>query len=289
MASVSPSRNGWAAPSYAPRELMASFQEGLPIRLIATERPDLQICRADEALADVMERNTEGFDCFPVVDSSAPAPERIVGLIELAKFSSDEFPNGRVADHMTSLCEANLIGADASILSFLKSADHNPYRLVVSGARIDGLVTLSDLQKLPVRAALFALITDLEMTMAEAIRRECEQSLVWKERLSSDRLAKVNKKISDTITDDSWIDDLLYTEFSDKKIVLVRSDAFNGSKTAFKLAMEKAEQLRNKLAHANEYANSRDAARQTCETVRKIEHWIEWLRNWPLAVTGTEG
>ena len=62
-----------------------------------------------------------------------------------------------------------MIGADASILDFIKEADCRPCRLVVSGTGIIGLVTRSDIQKLPGRAALFALVTGLEISMSEAI------------------------------------------------------------------------------------------------------------------------
>ncbi|MGO4843671.1 hypothetical protein AB4144_66485, partial [Rhizobiaceae sp. 2RAB30] len=68
-----------------------------------------------------------------------------------------------------ALREAHLIGADASILSFVKEADTRPFRLLVSERGIVGLVSLSDLQKLPVRAALFGLVTGLEMAMTDAI------------------------------------------------------------------------------------------------------------------------
>ena len=47
----------------------------------------------------------------------------------------------------------------------------DPCRLVVSGTGIVGLVTLSDLQKLPVRAVLLALLTGLEISMSEAIEQ----------------------------------------------------------------------------------------------------------------------
>jgi hypothetical protein len=64
-------------------------------------------------------------------------------------------PKGRVYEKMRHLSEANLIGADASILAFVRDADRHKCRLVVSGCEISGLVSLSDLQRLPVRAALF--------------------------------------------------------------------------------------------------------------------------------------
>ena len=71
-------------------------------------------------------------------------------------------PLGLVSDVMRPLSEGNLLGADASILTFIRYADHQKCRLIVSGHEISGLVCLSDLQRLPVRAALFGLVTCLK-------------------------------------------------------------------------------------------------------------------------------
>jgi CBS domain-containing protein len=140
------------------------FEEGLPVRLIATPRADFKTCHADESLADVLERNREGFDYFPVTETGGGT--RIVGLVDLTSFHQGEQPDGHVRDKVTRLTEANLIGADAGIITFVKNADQHGCRLVVAGAEISGLVTLSDLQKLPVQAALFGMITHLEIVMA---------------------------------------------------------------------------------------------------------------------------
>ena len=92
---------------------------------------------------------------------------------------------------MNPLSEQLLIGADASILDFMMMADRQRCRLVVLESEISGLVSLSDLQRLPVRAALFALITQSEIKMADAIRRECrdphKEFDTWMDRLSVDR------------------------------------------------------------------------------------------------------
>jgi hypothetical protein len=90
--------------------------------------------------------------------------------------------------------EENLIGADASLLTFIRNADRQMCRLVVSGPEMNGLVSLSDLQQLPVRAALFAMVTHLEITMAQAIRREFNQSEDWMDCLSIERKSNLCKK-----------------------------------------------------------------------------------------------
>jgi len=51
---------------------------------------------------------------------------------------------------MQPLSEDNLIGADAGILAFVKMADRHSCRLVIAGSEITGLVSLSDVQQLPV-------------------------------------------------------------------------------------------------------------------------------------------
>ena len=72
-----------------------------------------------------------------------------------------------IGDDFVPFSEDIVIGADASIIDFVTTADERQTRLVVSGDRVAGLVSLSDLQQLPVRAALFTLITRLEIAMAQ--------------------------------------------------------------------------------------------------------------------------
>lgn len=281
--------NPWVAPFTSAPELMQTLQDDLPVRLIATPRKDFRACHVAEPLADVVKRNRDRFDFFPVTEGPPDGVERIVGLVELAHFTESTVPAVRVEECMQRLSEDNLIGADASILSFIATADRCPCRLVISGARIEGLVSLSDLHKLPVRAALFALITYLEMAMAQAIRVECPKSDKWKKRLSKKRRADLEKAIRAAKERDTWIEDLLFTQFADKVQVIKKSPSFKGSKGAFERTMKKIQVLRDGLAHANEYAYSRTAAAAVCETVRDIEAEIDLLRLWSSAMTPTQG
>jgi hypothetical protein len=45
--------------------------------------------------------------------------------------------------------------------------------------------------------------------------------------------------------------------------------------------MNEAKGLRNSLAHANDYAATREAAAKVCDIVRRIEHRIAHLSEWP--------
>jgi hypothetical protein len=287
---VAPKAKGWSAPPIGSPDGMVRFHDGLPVRLIATPREEFRTCRTDEPLAQVLERNIEGFDYFPVTAHGAGGDERIVGLVNLIPFLKREEPAaGLAGERMQPLSEDNLIGADASILAFVRGADHHGCRLIVSGAKVTGLVSLSDLQKLPVRAALFAIITHAEMTMADAIRREFGSTDGWMERLSDGRKAKIQTEFDQAESDDNVVDRLLFTQFVDKVILLKKSPSFTASKTRFEADMQTAQDLRNKLAHANDYAASRDAAAQVCATVRMIEHWIAQLSAWPASASTAAG
>jgi hypothetical protein len=120
----------WAArASDDAAETLATFQEKLPVRLIATERSALKTCRSDEELSVVVARNEEGFDYFPVVECADGIPERIIGLVKLVPFMEGLAPQGFVRDAMQHLSEENLIGADAGLLTFIRNADRQRCRL----------------------------------------------------------------------------------------------------------------------------------------------------------------
>lgn len=275
-----PPRNGWPSKSVAEPDLMVALQDRLSVALIATPRQALRVCRVDETVANVMARNEEGFDYFPITDTAPHGGERIVGLIELVPYLSGKPRDGTVRDLMLPLSEDNMIGADAGILSFVRTADRHGCRLVISGAEVSGLVCLADLQRLPVRVALFAMITHLEMTMAEAIRREFNGTDGWKGRLSDERKKKLACQQRAARFADNWVDDLLLTQFADKKAIIKKSRSFTASKSRFETEMREAQSLRDNLAHANDFARERDAAAKVCTTVRIVEDWIQWLNEW---------
>jgi hypothetical protein len=265
-----------------PHHALSAFQESLPVHLIATGRADFKTCLSEEALADVVQRNRpDGFDFLPVMVPGSRGSETVAGVLEVAAFSGGAVPGQTVRDHMQSLGEELLIGADASILTFIRDADHHPFRFVVSGREINGLVSVSDLQRLPVRAALFAMVTQLEMTMADVIRRQSSPPDAWMGLLSQGRAERVRENVARAKAEDTLVDRLLYTEFCDKVTIIDKAWPSLGhpspEKRLFQKDMKDIQNLRDNLAHANDYAATRDAARHVCECVRRIDSWIRSL------------
>ncbi|MEH2565138.1 hypothetical protein [Bradyrhizobium sp. AZCC 2289] len=264
-------KNSWAPSNLdGSGEIFETLHSGLKVKLIATPRSDFRTCHANEHVSAVLRRNIDSYDFIPVVSDGAGGSQHIIGLFHAANYTDHEGIGDRIQDHFNSLSEDFIIGADASILDFIKDADAKPCRLVVSGSNIIGLVSLSDLQKLPVRAVLFALITGFEITMMEAIKRTYKSETHWMNSLSLERRQNVEYQKSKSEEADAIVDTLLFTQFADKKTLVKKQLPKTRPKKSFEKALRTIESLRNKIAHANEYANTPTHARSVCKTVREL-------------------
>lgn len=270
--------------------------ENLTVALIATrrdgdeDRPGVRTCRVGDSLAQVRANNINPtFDYLPV---EAPSGD-IVGLFH-AKSYQDATEGGeqtRVDQHMCPLSEADLISADTSIFDFISRVRPKPL-LVVSKGKIDGLVAWSDLQKLPVRAAVFALVTGFELTMYEAIKTTCREGHRWREYLSDSRLQGAEALYKQRGGNESDVELLLCTEFCDKRTILKKCLSFDPevsesgslpmSKRKFESDVSRIEELRNPLAHASNYAMSweevegiRETGRILVELRKRIKHSVD--------------
>jgi len=257
--------------------LLEGFQAGLPVRLIATLRNELMTCDAAESVAAVVERNRNPkFDFLPVTGKEGSGRPPIIGLLEVAPFMAGKSPLGSVRESMHHLSEPYLVGADSSTIDFVRHADELPFRLLVSGDEISGLVCLYDIQKLPARAAIFAMVTSLEMKMSDVIRKEFPEKEQWLPLLSEQRREKVVREMAKAQEAGAFVDALLMTQFGDKATIL-RKISLPASNGKLRDDMERIQKLRDSLAHANEYATTRDQARKVCATVRLVDEWLRML------------
>jgi CBS domain-containing protein len=257
--------NRWASPDISGTgDVFRALHSGLTVNLIATSLDELKTCAPQELVSDVIDRNPEDFDFIPVVDERG----RFIGMFDAAD-QRDRRTLGTIWQCYAPLTEEYLIGADASILDFVLDADQKPCRLVVSGAKIVGLVSLSDLQRLPARAALFALITGFEMTMADSIRKEHPSDCDWQKFLSKNRQLKIQEEKAKSKAGDSYVDSLLFTQFCDKREIL-KQQFSDERRDPLGEALIRIEGLRNNVAHANEYASSPSQAKGACEVVREL-------------------
>lgn len=246
---------------------MDGLEAGLRVRDIATF--DLRSCETSDPEQDVFARSElSGFDYVPVRRGGS-----IVGVLNRGAEPSDR-PAGEV---MQPLDESILVAAEEPLTRFILEMPATPYRLVV-GETIVGIVTRSDVHKLPVRLLAFALVTHLEMTMARAIDLRAPDD-GWLEKLRPPRRERVEEKLA--ARRDEQIDPPLLelTEFCDKRDVLARLGALGGGKQRESAVrdLKHVEGLRNEVAHAANFGPSEQALVEFVRRLQVTRHWIAEL------------
>ena len=156
---------------------------------------------------------------------------------------------------------------------------------VVEGNAIGGIVTRSDLLKLPVRLVLFAFLTHLEATMTSVIRTLCRHDS-WENHLTPARAARLREELEKGTAKNVYADMLSFTQWCDKRDILadVLPEDVRGSKRKFVSDLKNLEKLRDRVMHANEYLTD---AQGLSEMVRCAEGWTVRLR--AVAEGGNDG
>lgn len=276
-----PVRPGWARHPLAINadHVFAALERGSTVELIATVEPDLIYCDAALPLHDALyDPSRKAFDFLPVRRDG-----RIVGLLRRAEMAAarpraaDPGMNFTVADAMQVLDESILISADAGLLTFISQADQQPSRLVIKGTRITGIVTISDLQKLPVRPVLFTLVTHVELLLSEVLRVRFGAGDGWLDALAGDRRSKIDGKWRKLHHSNMAVDRLVAAEFGDKSDALMRSMELPLPKNQARKELYAIEELRNSVTHAGDYALTPATALRTVEAVQLAQIWIERL------------
>ena len=269
----------WAADPLGDGSIPAveAIEGAVSVDLIATFEPQLACCAKTDAIDRLLaDASYAQFDYLPVRSEG-----RIVGLLPLGKFRAAPIdPLGLTAESaMHSLDQSILITSGSSVLRYIEEAEASPCRLVIRDTQIAGIVTISDLQKLAVRPALFVLITHLELLMAAVIREHFRErpDEDWLVKLG-DRRDRVEHNWQKLKADGLEIDLIAATQFADKRQILVKSGLFQCSRTRVEHEFGAIEDLRDGLAHANNYASTRESALKTIGGVRLARQWIVALQ-----------
>ena len=256
---------------------LENLQNNIPVRIISTPRVDLKVCCADDKILTIIENNIEDYDNFPVVENRDSDQTQIIGLLNVKKLTEDEKTTSTVGEKMERLSEKNLIGADASILSYIESAKSAECRLLISGVNISGMVCLSDLQKLPVRSAIFALITNLEQIMSTLVEYKDCHFEKWKGHLAKNRIELINKRITISKSNHNFISELSHTDFNDKVIILDNICDFDKSQYSLKYDLKRIKELRDKMYHAMDYADTTEEGKNFIAIVELCQKWTKTL------------
>jgi hypothetical protein len=215
------------------------------VRLIGTFAPDL-VWAPDEADAAAwLAENNPDFDQFPVRQGDAT-----VGIL----LRESGHTGKTVYDAMQPLREGLIVSADMPIADLIPQLRESHYRLILGGGRIDGLVTQSDLLKLPVRMLLFGLISHLELCLCALVRARAPWP-EWLKRLESGQQKEICRRLDALKHARFEPDPLEFTNFSDVVDVLAQEP---DSGDEFKAQLEAIRQLCNDIAHAKTYISLPD-------------------------------
>ena len=138
------------------QRLLQPLTEGLRVRHIV--HFGLRVCSADDKPDEVLARpELAEYDHIPIKGKS--------GIAEILERDSAKSKSGKPKP----LVESILVSADAPLATFIHAVRNQPYRLVVDGTCIEGIVTRSDLLKAPVLMLGYSLLAQLELLANRAI------------------------------------------------------------------------------------------------------------------------
>lgn len=252
--------------------MMSGLERGLQVAHITTPAAQLRCCQHDEEIEAVLNRSDLlQFDQIPVQEQGV-----IIGLVR--KLTVPSGAKGPARRHMQPLGESILVSADASLLEYILNDSLD--RLVIHGTKIHGLVTRSDLLKLPVTLLGFALVTHVEAVMLTMLRATDISEQTWLGYLdqgSRKDIRKQYKRLSDKRSDPDLLE---LTTFSNKHTILEHLAAEEAYASCLPdkesiSQLEKIRQLRNMVAHTGGKDDSPDSIQELIDRLRLTQSWIE--------------
>lgn len=249
-------------------ETLTGLEAGLRVELIAAS--PLETCDVSNDAEVVLKDNWfSDFTCIPVREGENGS---IVGVLE----RSGTPPQKTVKQCMRPLDGSMLISAGATLRELIPLLGESPYRLVVTKKGIEGIVTPSDLQKLPVRLYVFALITHLEMLMREIIARRYPNDDDWLALLTDDSRKDINKDWRRLKKRDLNISKLECASLNVECTILEQVLPPEEGKK-LKEESKMIRELRNSIDHARGYADDDQRGQTFIDCHEKLLSWIEAL------------
>jgi hypothetical protein len=178
------------------------------------------------------------------------------GLVE-GYIRLEELASGFCGDHFHPFtADDDLVPDTASLIDVVKSLAINRQCFVTILDRVGAIITLSDLEKPPMRMFLFGMITMIEMTMTEILRRRYPNNS-WQEFLSEKRIAIAKKLQEERTRRGQQVELCDCLQFGDKGWIITYDDELRASlghksRKETRNVVKEFETLRNNLVHTQE-------------------------------------
>ncbi len=226
------------------KDVKELFENSITVRSIAEE---LQSRNASEDASIVLKSMAElDFDVMGIEQEGVT-----YGYVERSRLGTGPCRNYQRIFH-----PSELIAESTPLMDLLPILRDLPRVFVLYRNRVSGIVTQGDLQKPPVRMLLFGLLTLLEMLLLRLVQAHYPHDS-WQEIVISTRLQGVRNLQAERKARNEAIELADCLQFCDKRDLVLRCPqacAYLGFETRRQgdLMLKEAEDLRNKLAHAQD-------------------------------------
>jgi len=243
------------------QRLLQPLTDGLRVRHIA--HFGLKVCSAKDDQNKVLARvKLADYDQIPVEENS-----RIVGILER---DSAKSRSGK----RRPLDEGVLLSADAPLATFILTVRDQPYRLVVDGAHIKGIVTRSDLLKVPLLVLGYSLLAQLEFLANRAIEIKYKGSDDWLpelEKIDENQARRIKGRKAKAAQQNLSLPAIELADLVDKLRVV---QDFLPSKGEFETELEEVVKFRNIVDHVRPLVPSRAHLDQFVCRLEIVTRWI---------------
>ncbi|BAY07650.1 hypothetical protein [Calothrix sp. NIES-2098] len=228
------------------QDLRSLFENNITIEYVAEP---LKAVSAEAEVIQVLQwMQARDFDVVGV-----ELGDTITGYVErasLLKATSGKTCN----DYQRVFHPRELIAISTPLMKLLPILQQTPRLFVLDCNQVTGIITCGDLQKAPARMLLFGLVTLLEMNLLRLVRLYYADD-TWQKVLKPERLQVAQRLWRESQERNEATDLLDYLQFCDKReLVLNQPELLEQlglkSKRFGERFLKSAEQLRNRLAHA---------------------------------------
>lgn len=218
-------------------QMIAEVRTGITVESIATRR-DMLVTRQKSEWGKIQtESDLKEFDHVPVTEGY-----EIVGVFD------------RESGTLKDLSEAMFLASDSSLLNFVEKADQQKFAFLVRESSIAGIVTLSDIQRLPVYCVLFSLLMTIEMLLMDWIRKSCRNNPEkWIEMLDPGAKARIDRYWQQAQDKNVALDRLSCASFGDELTVAEELGLFSSDSDS-RVSLMNLKELRDMVCHGKEFA-----------------------------------
>ncbi|WP_439526475.1 hypothetical protein [Roseovarius mucosus] len=238
----------------------SALQAQLTVAQIMTRR-EAFICALDgQSIEEAFQDVPDVYDVIPVLEGDDPRDinAEVIGTIDRREVRPAQMRQ-KVLSQMNEY-SGNGIVETMPLLDFASAGRVDDLTLVTTGKgpQVSGLVTIYDLQRLPVRIALFAALTDLEEDIACLLHRTAPEPSEWA-GLVQDPTGKIAAEIQSGLQRASNRDDLgspILTLSFGVKLALLEGVKRHGRLRDFSIpTLQDIRIVRNNIAHGIPFEN----------------------------------